>query len=213
MSDGGPAHFKTRRSLFMMKEFAKELKIEINWHFFASNHGKGVCDGKHGVDKRMLRQRALAGQDIRTLNHYIAVISAVANTRLVFAVKGAESNDGYDCTKFKEVRKYHEFIFRSDTEDIELREMTGQGRVSRQTISPLAAPLAIDEEEEILEEAVPLDEMVTAIVAGMDEFPFDYTDPRLINADSSLNTDWMLLDPLLQPLPGQTIESLQHNSE
>lgn len=51
--------------------------------------------------------------------------------------------------------------------------------------------------------------MVMEIVISMDEFPFDYTDLRLVNADGSPNTDWKLLVPLLQQLLGHTTENLQ----
>lgn len=44
-----------------------------------------------------------------------------------------------------------------------------------------------------------MDDMVEEILTGMDEFPFEFTDHRLINPDGSLNTGWMWLDPLLRP--------------
>lgn len=206
-SDGGPAHFKIRRSLFMMKEFAWEHKIQIDWHFSASNHGKGVCDGKHGVDKQMLRQEALNGRDIRTLADYIEVISAVANTSVVFEVQGAESNEGYNCTKFKEIKKYHEFIFKPNTDDIESREMSGQGEMDCQIIQRLDDPLDADDEEEL----VPQDAMSEELLAGMDEFLF--MDSQLINENGMLDFDWLLMDPLIHAVPDQILENPQLNSE
>jgi hypothetical protein len=147
-SDGGPAHFKIRRTLFMMKEFSTKYQILIEWHFFASNHGKGPCDGKHGVDKRKLRERALEGNPIQTLDDYIAVISKVKNTRIVFKVEGAESNSGHDYAKFtKGIKRFHEYIFNPGAPEIRCREKSGDGEIISQKVERVESPVTAKESD------------------------------------------------------------------
>lgn len=96
----------------MMMQFQAGWRKETEWNFFASNHGKGPCDGKRGVDKMRMKASALAGREIRDLDGYANIIRQVGNTVLVLVITGADSNDGHDCTKFwKGIRKYHQFRF------------------------------------------------------------------------------------------------------
>lgn len=203
----------------MMKQFAQSLGIQIDWNFFASNHGKGICDGKHGVDKRVLRQRALSGNDTRSLDDYISAISSVKNTFLVFKVEGAESNDGYDCTPFTAIKKYHQFIFCPEEEDIQFREMTGKGEPTRQTIHAVPDQPGISDPEE--QEG--LSRLTVEVREMVEELMLEFTEPQLFNPDGTINMDWLqldlvledmlLVDPLLQDDPSASLDDLQMNSE
>ena len=58
-SDGGPKHFKIRRTLFFATvELANIVSGHVDWNFFPSYHGKGPCDGRAGTAKRLLVQAA-----------------------------------------------------------------------------------------------------------------------------------------------------------
>lgn len=61
---------------------------------------------------------------------------------------------------YAKFKKYHEFIFRPDTEDIEHRVISGQGEVVRQTIYKMDDQLDPEDEEELL----PHDAMVQEFV-------------------------------------------------
>ena len=63
-SDGGPKHFKTRRSsFFVCVELGQRLGFEcrLTWAFFASHHGKSANDAHAAVVKRTLWRLAREG--------------------------------------------------------------------------------------------------------------------------------------------------------
>lgn len=42
----------------------KDFQIQTEWHFFASAHGKGPCDGIGGTVKRLVRRSCLQHPDL-----------------------------------------------------------------------------------------------------------------------------------------------------
>ncbi len=51
-SDGTSTQFKQRFLFSNLSKWESTFGIKINWHFFASSHGKGVIDGIGGTVKR-----------------------------------------------------------------------------------------------------------------------------------------------------------------
>jgi hypothetical protein len=50
----------------------KDFNVEAEWHFFATSHGKGLCDGIGGTVKRMARRASLqGGQQFRHRKLYL----------------------------------------------------------------------------------------------------------------------------------------------
>ena len=65
-SDGGPKHFKIRKSLFMLSLLNAYYPQTFRWHFFQSCHGKGPCDGHTGMLNMLLKREVLQGGFLQT---------------------------------------------------------------------------------------------------------------------------------------------------
>ena len=63
MSDGAVAHYKNRKNFAALCNFQSIHKIEAEWHFFATSHGKGPCDAIGGTLKRTAKWASFARED------------------------------------------------------------------------------------------------------------------------------------------------------
>ena len=60
MSDGAASQYKNRKNFSCICGFKDKYNVEIEWHFFATSHGKGPCDAIGGTVKRMAARASLA---------------------------------------------------------------------------------------------------------------------------------------------------------
>lgn len=60
MSDGAASQYKNRKNFSSLCQFKKNYDIDVEWHFFATSHGKGPCDALGGTIKRMATRASLA---------------------------------------------------------------------------------------------------------------------------------------------------------
>ena len=60
ISDGAASQYKNRKNFASLCQFKNKYKIEVEWHFFATSHGKGPCDAIGGTLKRMATRASLA---------------------------------------------------------------------------------------------------------------------------------------------------------
>lgn len=58
-SDGAAAQFKNRKNFSNLCHHVHDFGIEAEWHFYATAHGKGVCDGLGGTVKRLAGKASL----------------------------------------------------------------------------------------------------------------------------------------------------------
>lgn len=58
-TDGAPQQFKNKSAFANLHHHEHDFGIEAEWHFFATAHGKGPCDGLAGTIKRLARRCAL----------------------------------------------------------------------------------------------------------------------------------------------------------
>ena len=58
-SNGGPAHYKNKYNFANLSMHSADFDVEAEWHFFASCHGKGACDGIGGNVKRAAYRTSL----------------------------------------------------------------------------------------------------------------------------------------------------------
>jgi hypothetical protein len=52
-SDGCAAQYKNRKNFLNLCNHDADFGLPAEWHFFATSHGKGPCDGVGGTVKRL----------------------------------------------------------------------------------------------------------------------------------------------------------------
>lgn len=63
-SDGASAQYKNRKNFVNTCLHEEDFGVGAEWHFFATSHGKGPCDGIGGTTKRLATKASLQpGQD------------------------------------------------------------------------------------------------------------------------------------------------------
>lgn len=60
MSDGAASQYKNRKNFSSLCQFKNKYNIDVEWHFYATSHGKGPCDAIGGTLKRMATRASLA---------------------------------------------------------------------------------------------------------------------------------------------------------
>lgn len=58
-SDGAAAQYKNRKNFLNLCYHKTDFGINAEWHFFATSHGKGPCDGVGGTIKRLAARASL----------------------------------------------------------------------------------------------------------------------------------------------------------
>ena len=58
-SDGAAAQYKNRKNFLNLCHHKADFGIDAEWHFFATSHGKGPCDGIGGTVKRLAARASL----------------------------------------------------------------------------------------------------------------------------------------------------------
>lgn len=66
-SDGASAQYKNKKNFVNLTFHVEDFGIPAEWHFFATSHGKGPCDGLGGTVKR-LAARASTSSLINPIN-------------------------------------------------------------------------------------------------------------------------------------------------
>lgn len=106
-SDGGPKHFRTRRSLgFVLVELAliANYSLPVTWHFFCANHGKSECDSRAAVVKTFLNRLAIRGYSSFGLDE---VVDNVNNNYIQkLSDRNACIIDGIDRSEFTILRLF-----------------------------------------------------------------------------------------------------------
>lgn len=58
-SDGCAAQYKNKHNFTNMLYYHSDFNVKAEWHFFATSHGKGACDGVGGTVKRLASRASL----------------------------------------------------------------------------------------------------------------------------------------------------------
>ena len=58
-SDGAASHYKNRKNFINLANHEADFGMPADWHFFATSHGKGPCDGVGGAVKRLAARASL----------------------------------------------------------------------------------------------------------------------------------------------------------
>jgi len=69
-SDGAVAQYKNYKNFTNLMHYHEDFGFSAEWHFFATSHGKSVCDGVGGTVKRLAARSSLQSQHILTQKNY-----------------------------------------------------------------------------------------------------------------------------------------------
>ena len=58
-SDGAASQYKNRKNFINLCHHEEDFGVHAEWHFFATSHGKGPCDGLGGTIKRLAARASL----------------------------------------------------------------------------------------------------------------------------------------------------------
>ena len=58
-SDGAASQYKNRKNFINLCHHEEEFGVAAEWHFSATSHGKGACDGVGGTVKRLAARVSL----------------------------------------------------------------------------------------------------------------------------------------------------------
>lgn len=109
-TDGGPKHFKTRRSIFFGVCELKSLFRcgRILWNFFASHHGKSICDAHAAHVKHVLHKLARAGVRSEGAEDFARAAEKVRRTRAT-SFKFLNKSNAFDVTSMQGIKSFHCF--------------------------------------------------------------------------------------------------------
>lgn len=62
-SDGCGGQYKNKYNFTNLCHYKDDFNVETEWHFFATSHGKGACDGVGGTVKRLASRASLQRPD------------------------------------------------------------------------------------------------------------------------------------------------------
>ena len=142
-SDGGPKHFKLRRTIFYIWELCQELNIPIRYHFFCSCHGKCECDGHYGVSKAC--HLALVKQGVKfrcarfgCVDYVDAQNDNVPDTTASLLLTVETPPRDVDAFKSIALRSGHRFDFFPGDENIHTYDVSTAITFVTQKISPIS---------------------------------------------------------------------------
>ena len=58
-SDGAGSQYKNRKKFINLCLHQENFRVSAEWHFYATSHGKGACDGLGGTLKRLAARASL----------------------------------------------------------------------------------------------------------------------------------------------------------
>ncbi|KAG8237637.1 hypothetical protein J437_LFUL013615 [Ladona fulva] len=122
-SDGASSQYKNKKNFINLCYHEEDFGITAEWHFFATSHGKGPCDGTGGTLKRLAAKASLQRLDnqISTPNELFLWASENLHSKVYFKVHFFAEKDYAEGTMIlknrfattKQIRgtlNYHSFI-------------------------------------------------------------------------------------------------------
>lgn len=117
-SDGCGGQYKNRKIFINLCFHEKDFAIASEWHFFATSHGKGPCDGIGGTAKRLVAKASLQGNLIKTPEDMFAFCERqIKGIHFIYVTKEDVQlatdflKDRFDqSATLSETRKYHAFL-------------------------------------------------------------------------------------------------------
>lgn len=100
ITDGAGQHFKNKNNMQNLLYHNKDFGISAEWHFYATAHGKGACDGiganlKRGT-KRASLQLSCINRILTAENLYEWAKNYCKETKVFYNSKNDNSKDDYE---------------------------------------------------------------------------------------------------------------------
>jgi len=133
-SDGGPKHFKIRKSLYLFSLISACYNQEFEWNFFQSCHGKGPCDAHVGYLKRCLKREVLRNDTIETEQDLLDLFEKTSKVNP--AMIDIDRSKNWDCSEMKlGIKKFFSFHFTREQGEIHCFRKTGDTEFVHQKMS------------------------------------------------------------------------------
>ena len=120
-SDGSAAQYKNYKNLTNLIFHDRDFDLQVEWHFFATSHGKNACDGVGGTIKRLAAraslQRTLSNQILTPKQLFAFAQSEVKGVTTFFVDTECVTNTSQylhprfsNANRFKGTGRSHQFI-------------------------------------------------------------------------------------------------------
>lgn len=117
-SDGAGSQYKNKFNFINLAHHRKDFGVDAEWHFFATSHGKGACDGLGGTIKRQARRTSLQRIDGNhiTTPHSLFLWAKTFYKNISFDFCTQSEHDKHEATlksrfeqaeSIKDTRSYH----------------------------------------------------------------------------------------------------------
>ncbi|XP_065058999.1 uncharacterized protein LOC135686653 [Rhopilema esculentum] len=107
-SDGTSTQFKQRYLFSNLSKWESTFGIKVNWHFFATSHGKGVIDGIGGTVKRSVWRAVRSGNARASKPYDFYQLAVERNPNVKFHFVSAETVQ----LRAKEIQPYWDQVLR-----------------------------------------------------------------------------------------------------
>lgn len=115
-SDGGPAHYKCKRTIYMFGELQFKYGVPITWYFFASHHGKSLCDSHTGLCKQHIKRMVMAKYlKVTGIGDISTAIKQLKNTT-VYQLQQIRDHEQYEVATSIVVKSQHKFEYQVSDE-------------------------------------------------------------------------------------------------
>ena len=95
-TDGCAAQYKNRKNFINLVYHEQDFGVPAEWHFFATSHGKGPCDGIGGTVKRLAARASLQKTNQVGIQNaeqlYLWAVDAIKKVKFAFVTKDTVSS-------------------------------------------------------------------------------------------------------------------------
>lgn len=104
-SDGAGGQYKNKKNLFNIAQYKERFGYNVEWHCFATSHGKSACDGIGGTFKRNAKRASLQQDEkpIRTAKELFDWANEKKDSKVIFFFC---TNDEYETTEKELATRY-----------------------------------------------------------------------------------------------------------
>lgn len=124
-SDGAGGQYKNKKNFFNISQYKEKYGIDVEWHCFATSHGKSPCDGVGGTFKRNARRESIRRTDNHILTSKDLYDWACQNESSMVFMHCSEEE--YENTKAELIGKYNSLKRIDGTQQLHSFKPTAEG--------------------------------------------------------------------------------------